>query len=299
MNPVQLSDIKKILILGCGTLGLRVALQCAISGFQTYIYDISESGLVTAKKNQEKILRSLIKNERIAKSEFNIIMQRLNYSTNAEEAAKDADFVNESVTENVEIKKQVWKKIGHLCPEHTVFTTNSSFLLPSQFSEDSGNPKRFCAFHFHDVFFAKVVDIMPHKGTEPWVTELLYDLGIKLNQIPVHIKNETSGYLFNFMLMSILTSAGSLFANGAGTIQDIDRSFMGNFKLPFGPFGMIDQVGLDTALHITNNKGQQGYAFAAVLQPLVNQGKLGIKSGEGFYKYPNPEYSQSDFLLPN
>lgn len=299
MNAIKISDIKNILILGCGTLGLRVALQCAISGYNTCVYDISEENLIGAKKNQEKILQSLIREKKVSASEQESIMSRIRFTTNAIDAAKNVDFVNESVTENVPIKKQVWKQFGQLCPPHAVFTTNSSFLLPSQFSEESGRANQFCAFHFHDVFTAKVVDIMPHKGTEQWVTELLYDLGVKLQQIPVHIKNETNGYLFNFMLMSILTSAGSLLAKDAGTIQDIDRSFMGNFRLPLGPFGMIDQVGLDTALHIANNKGKEGEDFAAILKPLVDQNKLGIKTGEGFYQYPNPEYSQSDFLMPS
>ena len=300
MNPLQLSDIKNILILGCGTLGLRVALQSAISGYKTCLYDISESGLIIAQKNQEKLLRSLIKENKINESDYDSILERICYTTDAKLAAKEADFVNESVTENVKIKKQVWELFADLYQPHTVLTTNSSFLLPSQFSKESGRPERFCAFHFHDVFTAKVVDIMPHKDTAKWVTELLYHLGIKLNQIPVHIKKETNGYLFNFMLMSMLTSAGSLLAKNAGSIQDIDRSFMGNFRLPLGPFGMIDQVGLDTALHIANNnKGQQGDAFAAILKPLVDEGKLGIKTGEGFYKYPNPEYAQSDFLQPS
>jgi len=299
MKELKLEDIKNVLILGSGTLGLRVALQCAMSGFRTCLYDIDEKSLSNSKRIQEKILRSQIKQGKCDQADFDTVMDRLWYSTNAEEAAKDVDFVNESVTENVAIKKQVWKQFGKLCPPHAVLTTNTSFLLPSQFAVESGRPERFCAFHFHDVFIAKVVDVMPHAGTDKWVTELLYDLGVKLKQIPVHIQNETNGYLFNFMLMSILTSGGSLLAKGAGTIQDIDRSFMGNFMLPIGPFGMLDQIGLDTAYHIANNnKSKQSQAFASVLQPLVDAGKLGIKTGEGFYKYPNPEFSQKEFLKP-
>ena len=149
------------------------------------------------------------------------------------------------------------------------------------------------------MFNAKVVDIMPHQSTERWLPELLYKLGVKLNQIPVHIKKESNGYLFNFMLMNILTSASNLLLKEIGSIQDIDRSFMGNFGLAIGPFGMMDQVGLDTALHIAhNNDTSQSKKFASLLEPLVNKGKLGAKSGEGFYQYPNPEYSQADFLKP-
>ena len=299
MNAVKLNEIKKILILGSGTLGLRVALQCAISGFDTFLFDISKTSLDTAKKVHGKLLRSLVKSNTVDESDSENILNRIIYTTDAEFAAKDADFINESVTENLDIKRQVWKQFGKLCPSHTIFTTNSSFLLPSQYCDDSGSSERFCAFHFHDVFTAKVVDIMPHQTTENWIPDLLCKLGVKLNQIPVHIKKESNGYLFNFMLMNILTSASTLLLKEIGSIQDIDRSFMGNFGLPIGPFGMMDQVGLDTALHIAhNNDTSQSKKFASLLEPLVSAGKLGMKSGEGFYQYPNPEYSHADFLKP-
>jgi len=299
MTALKLEDIKNILILGCGTLGFKIALQFAISGYRTCLYDISEDNLLQAKKNQKKLLLELIKNRKIDEQQFDPIVNNLWYTTDAKKAAESADFINESVVEDLNIKKQVWKQFGNLCPSHTLFTTNSSFLLPSQFSEESGRPDRFCAFHFHDVFIAKVVDIMPQDKTAPWVADLLYDLGVKLNQIPVHIKKESNGYLFNFMLMSLLTSASSLFGRGIGSIKDIDRSFMGNFGIPIGPFGMMDQVGLDTALHIAkNNNTKASHLFADILQPLVDQGKLGVKSGEGFYCYPDPEFLDQSFLNP-
>ena len=299
MTELKLHDINKTLILGSGTLGSRVALQCAISEFNTYLFDISQSSLDNARKEHERLIRTLVKAKLIEENEIDEILERITYTTNAEEAAKDADFINESVTENLEIKKQVWKQFGELCPSHTIFTTNSSFLLPSEYCDETGSPERFCAFHFHDVFTAKVVDIMPHQTTASWIPELLYQLGVKLNQIPVHIKKESNGYLFNYMLMNILTSASDLFLKEIGSIQDIDRSFMGNFGLPLGPFGMMDQVGLDTALHIAhNNDTSQAKKFASLLEPLVKKGKLGIKSGEGFYQYPNPEFSQEGFLKP-
>ena len=166
------------------------------------------------------------------------------------------------------------------------------------FAEHSGRPGKFCAFHFHDVFVANVVDIMPHVGTEPWIIDLLFDLGKRLNQTPVHIKQESQGYLFNFILMHILTSAGSLLSRDIGSIHDIDRSWMGNFNMPVGPFGMLDQIGLDTAWHVAKNTGTgRSKEFADLLQTYIDSGKLGIKTGEGFYKYPNPEYQNPDFVI--
>lgn len=295
---MKLEEIHKFLILGSGTLGLRVGLQAAISGFDVCIYDLNDEILTSSKVIQSKLLKSLAREGKIQQKAIDDIISRLSYTTDPGLAASSADFVSESVTEYVAIKQKVWNQFGELCPSHTVFTTNTSFLLPSMFANHSGRPDRFCAFHFHDVFVANVVDIMPHPGTEQWVIDLLFEMGKKLNQTPVLIKKESPGYLFNHILMHILTSAGSLLSNDIGTIHDIDRSWMGNFNTPVGPFGMLDQIGLDTAWHVSkNNDTPNSQEFARLLKKYIDQGKLGIKTGEGFYSYPNPEYQKAGFVV--
>lgn len=114
------------------------------------------------------------------------------------EAVDDADFINESVTEEADVKKKVWRQFGKIAPKKTIFTTNTSYMLPSMFAEDSGRPTRFCAFHFHDVFYSRVVDIMPHPGTDPSLIPLLEDLGRKLNQVPVTLKKRESRLYFQY-----------------------------------------------------------------------------------------------------
>ena len=298
MAELKINDIKNFLVLGSGTLGLRVALQAAISGFDTTVYDISSKALDSAKQVQIKILRSLIKSGHIAEAQFDEIMARLSYTTDPAAAAKHADFVNESVTEEPDIKEKVWRQFGQLCPPHTVFTTNTSYLLPSMFAEATGRPELFCAFHFHDVFTARVVDIMPHPGTASWLIELLDAMGKKLNQIPVRMKKENPGYIFNTMLMAFLGAAGALVTYDIAAIEDVDRSWMGNFSMPAGPFGIMDQIGLDTAWHVTHKmKDARSQKFASFLKGYIDQGKLGVKTGEGFYKYPNPSYQSATFLV--
>ncbi|MDP4679528.1 MAG: 3-hydroxyacyl-CoA dehydrogenase [Cyclobacteriaceae bacterium] len=298
MKEIKLMDIKKILILGSGTLGLRIGLQAAISGFKVCIYDLNDEILTSANKVQGKLLKSLAREGKIQEGDIHTILDRIDYTTNPELAASDADFVSESVTEDVAIKKQVWEQFGKICPPQTVFTTNTSFLLPSMFAVHSGRPDKFCAFHFHDVFVANVVDIMPHTSTEQWVIDLLFEMGKKLKQTPVLIKKEYKGYIFNYILMHILTSAGFLLSNDIGTIHDIDRSWMGNFNVPVGPFGMLDQIGLDTVWHVSkNNNAPNSQEFAVLLKKYIDQGKLGIKTGEGFYSYPNPEYQRDGFVV--
>ena len=294
---LTLSDIHHVAIIGSGTLGLRVGLQCALSGFDTTIYDANAAALEQAKQSQQRILKGLTKHGRITDEDARSAMDRIAWTTDPAVAAKDMDFVNESVTEDVELKKKVWADFGPRCPERAVLTTNTSYLLPSMFAQESGRPERFCAFHFHDVFTANVVDIMPHPGTEEWIVDFLKELGVKLNQTPIVLQRESSGYVFNAMLMALLGAAGALVTYDVASIHDVDRAWMGNFKMDRGPFGILDTVGLETAWHIVKaRQDEKSQRFAQLLRTYVEQGKLGVKSGEGFYTYPNPAFKQEGFM---
>ena len=294
---LEIQDLKNVLILGAGTLGLRVGLQSAISGFNTTIYDVSEEALIKAKRTHEGILKSLLSLEKITAKEADAARARLTFTTNAETAAADADFINESVTEDIDLKRKVWAQFGELCPDKTIFTSNTSYLLPSQLADASGRPERFCNYHFHDVFYSNVVDVMPHSTTEPWISDLLMELGPILAQTPVFVKKENPGYVFNYILMALIGAAGALKTNDVASIEDIDRSWMGNFKMEMGPFGILDTVGLDTAWHILSaQKDKKSLAFSAFLKDYVDTGKLGVKTGEGFYSYPNPRYKEKGFV---
>jgi 3-hydroxybutyryl-CoA dehydrogenase len=291
-----LSAIQRFLVLGSGTLGLRVGLQAALSGFDTTIYDIHPEAFDTARKFQEQILKQLTENHTLLPGQGEAVRNRIRFTDDAAEAAREADFVSESVTEDLGIKKEVWTKFGQLCPEHTLFTTNTSYLLPSWMAAETGRPARFCAFHFHDVFQANVVDVMPHPGTDPAMIPLLMEMGRKLKQTPVYVQKESPGYIFNAMLVALIGAAGALVTGELASVEDVDRSWIGNFKMQQGPFGILDAIGLDTAWHVTKNlPDSKSQKFAALLKSYVDQGKLGIKSGEGFYKYPRPAYREPGF----
>ncbi len=293
----ELKDIKNILILGSGTLGLRIALASALNGYKVVIYDIKEEAFVQAKKIQGNLIKILEKAGTISDQDAEKALQNQTFTTDAKQAAANADLVSESVTEDLEIKKKVWKQFGELCPEKTIFTTNTSSLLPSLYAEATGRPERFCALHFHDVFYANVVDIMPNPKTEPWIIDLLKAYGESIRQTVVIMKRESPGYIFNAMLISVLGAAGALVTFDVASIEDVDRSWMGNFKMPRGPFGIIDEIGLDTACHVIKPfKDEKSKRFAKLLDSYIQQGKLGRKTGEGFYTYPNPRFQDEDFI---
>ena len=294
---MKLSEIKTVGILGAGTLGLRIGLRAAIDGYQVCIYDIKETQLEAAKKVQDKILRRSVKKGILKPSEIEGVWDRLSFTTEKKVVANNVDLVSESVIEDLDTKLAVYESFADLWPVQTLLTTNTSYLLPSQIAEASGRPDKFCAFHFHDVFNANVVDIMPHATTADWIPELLHQFGKSIHQIPVFVAKETPGYIFNNMLMSLLGAAGNLVTKELATPADVDRSWMGNMNTNIGPFGMIDQIGLETAWRVTKVRtDSRSQRFAALLKSYIEEGKMGQKSGEGFYKYPGPAYTEQGFL---
>jgi len=290
-------EIKNITIIGSGNLGTRIGLQAAISGYCVTYYDVNDVILENSGKVVDKIIANLIKSNLLTEEIKENVLSLIRYTTNLQDALQQCDLISESVTEDLAIKEEVWKEIGKVAPAQTIFTTNTSFLLPSQLANHSGRPNKFCALHFHDVFYSRVVDIMPHEKTNPELIPLLQDLARKLNQVPVVVKKESSGYIFNALLMAVLNAAGSLKINDIAGIEDIDRSWMVNFHMPSGPFGIMDNIGLDTAWHVVKEKSDTAsQELAKLLKGYIDAGKLGEKTGEGFYKYPHPAYRDPAFL---
>lgn len=293
----KIDDINNVLVAGAGTLGMRIALRCALDGYNVKMYDTNAEQLLIAQNTQAHLTSSYFKKGMLTEEMVDRASTSLTITSDIDEAVTNIDLVSESIIEDIDVKQAFYADFSPRLTPGTILTTNTSYLLPSQLLEQIVEPENFCALHFHDVFTQVVVDIMPHPDTDQSVIDLLMAFGKRIQQIPVLIKKENSGYLFNSMLMALIGSAGALRVNDIGSIQDIDRSFMGNFGVIAGPFGMLDQVGLDTALHITSTrKDKRSIEFSKLLKVYVDEGKLGYKSGEGFYTYPNPEYRRPDFL---
>ena len=164
------------------------------------------------------------------------------------------------------------------------------------------NPSRLAALHFHlPVWTSNVVDLMPHPGTDPLVVEALSRFAHRIGQIVITYKKETHGYIFNSLFGAMQRQALDLVMGGFASVEDVDRARIRIFKMPIGPFGMMDQIGLDTIQRITlfwaralnDSMGEQRAAF---LERLTAQGFCGAKISRGFYTYPDPAYAQPDFL---
>jgi 3-hydroxybutyryl-CoA dehydrogenase len=300
---MKLEDIKKVLILGAGTMGQQIGFVCAMNGYQVVLYDLSEEILAKSVRNMEKLGSSwFVPMGKITNEQLGEIMKRVSATSNAAEAAKEADVISESVPEDPEIKAKVFAQFHELCPERTIFTTNTSLLMPSKFAQFTGRPDKLCALHFHDVRTTNVVDVMPHPGTDPEVTQLVHDFAVRIGQIAILLHRENNGYVFNTMISNLFMTALTLATRDVASITDIDRAWMGVTLMPVGPFGIMDQVGLKTVWTITDywakrTKDSQALKNADFLKQYVDRNELGFKTKKGFYTYPSPEYTQPEFLI--
>lgn len=294
-------DIKKILIIGCGTMGYQIALQFAMHGFGVNLYDIKEDALKDAMKNIESMLDSLIESG-YCKLPKDKVMGLITPTTDKAVAAKDVDLINESILEDPVIKGKVFSEFNALCPPHTIFTTNTSSLIASEIAGYTGRPEKFLCYHFgNPVWLENLADVMPHKDTDPEVVETVCELSRKIRQVPLKIMKEQSGYLTNCIMWAYVKAASDLLLNGVASHQDIDRACMVAKVGHVPPFALLDLMSLDTSYYVLKKfaeKGNEGAGIFAdyLYENYVNKGKLGKKSGEGFYKYPNPEFEQEGFI---
>lgn len=294
-------DIKRVLIVGSGNMGQQIGFLCAMNGLETVLYDTDSDILSDAVSRILKLSKSYVREGRMALEEAEATLDRISITNTPKEAAKKIDLISESVPEDPELKGKVLGMFNKLCPEHTVFTTNTSSLVPSMFAEATGRPEKFAAFHFHNVRITNIVDIMPHPGTSPETTELIKGFAERLGQVPVVLQKENNGYVFNAMLSSLFASALTLAEKNIASVNDIDRAWMGVMHSVIGPFGIMDQVGLKTVYTVTDYwakklSDSQSKANAVYLKQMVDKGYLGMQSKQGFYIYPDPAYLQPDFL---
>ena len=291
-------------MVGAGTMGQQIALQCAMHGYQVRVYDIIPHMLETAQHRVGEYVAGLQASNRLDAEEAQSTLERLKYFEQAESAAQDVDLLSESIVEDPKLKGEAFARFNRLCPSRTIFTTNTSTLLPSKFAKATGRPAQFAAFHFHNpVWDANVVDVMPHPGSDPELVPLLVAFARSIGQVPIVIHHETASYVFNAMLGGILTAAVGLAADGKVSVEDVDRAWMGATKMKVGPFGIIDLIGVDLTYHITTRMPfykkmmPAGKRVLNFLKQYVDQGRLGIKSGKGFYDYPDPAFSRPDFVM--
>ncbi|WP_262852371.1 3-hydroxyacyl-CoA dehydrogenase [Mumia quercus] len=283
------SPVKTVTVLGTGVLGSQIAYATAYAGFDVTAYDIDDAALEAAKSRFEGLVRTYeAEVEGAAGGKAAEGLERISYSSDLAQAVADADLVIEAVPESLEIKRETWQKVGAAAPERTIFATNSSTLLPSDFKDATGRPDRFLALHFANrVWVQNTAEVMGTADTDPSVYATVVQFARDIHMVPIEVKKEQPGYVLNSLLVPFLNAGAALWVNGVADVETIDKTWRIATGAPMGPFQIYDVIGMVTPYNIakaSDDPVQQ--KFAEILKrDFIDQGKLGVASGEGFYSY--------------
>lgn len=296
---MPIDEVKKVCVVGAGTMGSRISLQCAIRGYEVTVYDVSEEVLQRAPARQKEIAERIVTMGVLSRDEVDAGLTHVTFTADPEEAAANADLLSESVFERVDLKREIHAQFDQLCPPHTIITTNTSSLLVSDIEDAVRRGDKFAAMHFHGI--GSLVDIMRGPRTSDETVAILKRFVRSVGEVPMVMKKEKGGYLYNSMLGGLLRAAWELVAGGYADPQDVDRAYMLVTRNAIGPFGMMDGIGLNViadAGSATRSEGEEmlPQETGELLRPYIERGDLGMKTGKGFYTYPNPAYQQPDFL---
>lgn len=320
-----MTNFKKIVVAGGGVLGSQIAYQAAYCGFDVTIWLRSEGSIGRCQPKLDNLKKTYIdalnlmadpvKGEtnwcpglaEMGKFDLDECLKKVeNINVKLEldmaKAVKDADLVIESMAENADDKIKFYTTLAPLLDEKTVVVTNSSTLLPSAFAKYTGRPDKYLSMHFaNSIWKNNVAEIMVQDKTDKKYFDMICEFANEIRMLALPVLKEKSGYLLNSMLVPFLLSGLDLYVNGISDPESIDLAWTKGTGAPKGPFKIFDTVGLTTALNIVDqyqkvpglfkpmlSKMMMPYNFKgmkAILEKYIAEGKLGMSSGEGFYKY--------------
>lgn len=296
-------NFKHIAVAGSGVLGSQIAYQTAFKGFQVSVYDINDQALERAKERIAELKPHYRQDLGATQEETDEAFDRISFHSDLAQAVAEADLVIEAVPEVVSIKTEFYAKLGQAAPAQTVFATNSSTLLPSQFADATGRPERFLALHFaNEIWKNNTAEIMKHPGTDMQVFQDVIDFAKAIGMVALPLHKEQPGYILNSLLVPLLEAAQRLLVREVADVETIDKTWMVATGAPLGPFAILDVVGITTAYNIGQAKaeatGDEEFVRVANLlkTEYIDKGRLGRATGEGFYKYPNPSFADPNFL---
>ena len=282
-------DVKKVAVIGGGTMGNGIAHVFAMSGISVNLIETKQEFADRALSTIEKNLDRMVKKEKIDEAKKSDTLKSISVFLNVTKGVKDVDLVVEAVPENLEIKKSVWEQVDEAAPDHTIFGSNTSSISITKLAALTSRPEKFIGMHFFNpVPVMKLVEIVRGLETDDETYNVVEATAKKLNKVPVPV-NDAPGFVSNRVLMPMINEAIFCVGEGVATPENVDEVMKLGMAHPMGPLRLADFIGLDVCLDILNvlyeGFKDPKYRPAPLLVKMVDAGKLGNKTGEGFYEY--------------
>ena len=281
--------MKNITVIGAGTMGNGIAHTFAQKDFNVNLVDISADALERAIATISKNLDRMVKKERITETNKENTLANITTYTNIQEGVKGVDLVVEAATENIDLKLKIFKQLDEICDANTLLATNTSSISITKIAAVTSRPTQVIGMHFmNPVPVMKLVEVIRGYATSDEVTERVMEMSRTLGKSPVEV-NDYPGFVANRILMPMINESIETLFQGVAGVEEIDTVMMLGMAHPMGPLHLADFIGLDVCLSILEvmhqGFGNPKYAPNPLLVNMVTAGKLGVKSGEGFYNY--------------
>ena len=281
--------MKNISVIGAGTMGNGIAHVFAQHGYKVNLIDVSEDALARGMETVTRNLGRMVEKEKITNRKKEETLGNISTSTSLKDGVSNSDLVIEAATENLDLKLSIFKQLDKYCDSKTILASNTSSISITKIASVTNRPEKVIGMHFmNPVPLMKLVELIRGYSTSDEVTKEIMELSLQLNKVPVEV-NDYPGFIANRILMPMINEAIYSLYEGVAGVYEIDTVMKLGMAHPMGPLQLADFIGLDVCLSILNvlkdGFGNPKYAPCPLLVNMVVAGKLGVKSGEGFYDY--------------
>ena len=295
--------IKNVAVVGTGILGTQIAIQAACHQYKVTAYDIDDQAFARVLERLKMRMKNSSRKPTTPWAQMLKGARRVKKCKTLREAVAEADLVIEAVPEDLGLKRKVFRQLDLLSPEKALLATNSSSIPVSRIEKSTKRPEKCLNIHFYALDQGRnIVDVMGGTRTPAGTIKTGKDWVKSIGCIPLTVKKEILGFCFNRVWRAIKREALYMWAGGYVDFKDIDRGWMNWTGMSLGPFGLMDGVGLDVVYDIEmvyyRESGDPKDRPPKALKEMITKGNLGVKSGKGFYTYPDPEFRSPGFLKP-